>query len=319
MSDDTFAQYLEVKRLIAERRVWDRAQADLRTEISRVNQELGRQAVQVSRQALQQQLRRQFPNAYQCGRCGHGPIDHMACYDLQAHHGEQHGAARISNACPRCNWFSPEISHWPKWNGTLPDDVDATTGEDTVRAQIPNVPVPSTTEPSHPASAEDEDADLLAVLAASAAEQDEDEDGDVQAALSASRESQREDEEFRAALEVNLLQTPESIQGMNDPQSMQTFGFQLCTSCGVRVRTPPHSTCCRGCAVHSGCTCAPAAASAEHPGNNFTRVQAIMQPQFGGLCQTCLVQPAAPGYPTCCRGFAQRPTKLNILETGYIL
>mmetsp|Transcript_7473 Transcript_7473/g.15658 ORF Transcript_7473/g.15658 Transcript_7473/m.15658 type:complete len:177 (+) Transcript_7473:1181-1711(+) len=53
----------------------------------------------------------------------------MACQDLQAHHGEQQGSGRVNNACPRCRWFLPEISQWPRWDGTLPDRVDATTSD----------------------------------------------------------------------------------------------------------------------------------------------------------------------------------------------
>ncbi len=67
--------------------------------------------------ALQSTLRRQFPNAHQCGRCGFGPVDHLACADLSRHHGEQHGNAKISNACPKCQWFSAQIADWPAWDG----------------------------------------------------------------------------------------------------------------------------------------------------------------------------------------------------------
>merc|ERR1712166_123579 len=75
-----------------------------------------------------EQLQRQFPNAYQCGRCSHGPIDKKACDDLSTHHGDRtSGGGRINNACPSCGWFSPHIRDWPKWNGTLPDSVDANT------------------------------------------------------------------------------------------------------------------------------------------------------------------------------------------------
>ena len=59
--------------------------------------------------------------AYMCGGCGFGPVDHMACSDLTAHHGERRGRGRgaptISNCCPSCGWFTPEISSWPRWDG----------------------------------------------------------------------------------------------------------------------------------------------------------------------------------------------------------
>ena len=70
---------------------------------------------------LREALRRQFPNAYQCRRCGCGPVDHTACADLRAHHGERRGGGggAISNACPKCGWFSANIADWPPWDGRV--------------------------------------------------------------------------------------------------------------------------------------------------------------------------------------------------------
>lgn len=69
------------------------------------------------------QLRRQYlGRAYQCAECGFGPVDHFACGDLFAHHGEDHGAAQINNACPRCQWFSADIADWPHWDGSVPPE-----------------------------------------------------------------------------------------------------------------------------------------------------------------------------------------------------
>ncbi|CAH0366292.1 unnamed protein product, partial [Pelagomonas calceolata] len=48
-----------------------------------------RRQAERDRQALVEALRRDFPNARQCGGCGFGPIDHMACNNLRTHHGEQ--------------------------------------------------------------------------------------------------------------------------------------------------------------------------------------------------------------------------------------
>ena len=69
--------------------------------------------------ALSKALREQFPDAYQCRRCGFGPVVHQACSDLRAHHGQQVGSSKISNACPKCGWFSAQLSHWPRWNGNI--------------------------------------------------------------------------------------------------------------------------------------------------------------------------------------------------------
>jgi hypothetical protein len=120
---ETFSQYVGVKMGVAERGLHDRAQEDLQVEINRINAELGQQNVQMSQERLRQELRRQFPNAYQCGGCGFGPVDHKACHDLTTHNGE----GGINNACPQCGWFRSEIAQWPKWDGNLPVGVDATT------------------------------------------------------------------------------------------------------------------------------------------------------------------------------------------------
>merc|ERR1712226_105270 len=74
-----------------------------------------------SKEDLKAQLRRQYlGRAFQCGQCGFGPIDHFACGDLEAHHGEDVGGAVINNACPQCKWFSSCIQDWPRWDGTVP-------------------------------------------------------------------------------------------------------------------------------------------------------------------------------------------------------
>ena len=57
--------------------------------------------------------------AYECPRCGCGPITHVNCTDLRAHHRDRarSGRGRISNACPHCGWFSRRLSDWPRWTG----------------------------------------------------------------------------------------------------------------------------------------------------------------------------------------------------------
>ena len=75
-----------------------------------------------SLQALQAALREGDGSylAYECPRCGCGPITHVACENLRTHHGESRdrwGRGRISNACPHCGWFSRRLSDWPRWTG----------------------------------------------------------------------------------------------------------------------------------------------------------------------------------------------------------
>lgn len=106
--------------------VFERAQETMRTEVDRIRAQMraGRE-VEHGRALLAAQLRQQMPNARQCRQCGFGPIDHMACADLQAHHGQQFGNARINNACPQCGWFSRNIRDWPAWDGRLPREANA--------------------------------------------------------------------------------------------------------------------------------------------------------------------------------------------------
>lgn len=77
---------------------------------------------QASTYAAQIMLRAALPDAYQCGRCGHGPVLHMACSDLRSHHGERVGGVTRSNACGKCGWFADNISAWPRWDGKLRDE-----------------------------------------------------------------------------------------------------------------------------------------------------------------------------------------------------
>jgi hypothetical protein len=58
-------------------------------------------------------------NAIQCASCGFGPVEHFACSSLSSHHGEAVGRSRVNNACGRCGWFSPDVSQWLPWDGTV--------------------------------------------------------------------------------------------------------------------------------------------------------------------------------------------------------
>lgn len=59
----------------------------------------------------------------QCARCGFGPVDHRGCSNLRSHHMEVsvRGGSRstVSNACPRCDWFTGNLQDWPSWDGEL--------------------------------------------------------------------------------------------------------------------------------------------------------------------------------------------------------
>jgi len=113
IEDDTFENYLTVQRRIAEQNVYEEQNQKWMAEVQRIQLEYEQQQtahkVQVDRSLLAEQMQRQFPDAYQCGQCGHGPILHGHCSDLAAHHGERRGQSVINNACPVCGWFSKNI------------------------------------------------------------------------------------------------------------------------------------------------------------------------------------------------------------------
>ena len=140
LSKESFEACLTMKRRVGEQRVFEKANADWQMKYDKLrNQQNTQQKDETDRKMLAEQLKRQFPNAFQCGKCGHGPIDHMACANLRTHHGEQRGTGRISNACPACGWFSPNISDWPAWDGQLPESADVCIDDNTlILTQITN-------------------------------------------------------------------------------------------------------------------------------------------------------------------------------------
>ena len=97
----------------------DSFEAVQRKLLAAVHKASAREGAMSSEAAVQVALRKLFPNSYMCGKCGFGPVDHVACTDLRSHHGEKRGAAQISNACPKCGWFSPQVTDWPPWDGRV--------------------------------------------------------------------------------------------------------------------------------------------------------------------------------------------------------
>jgi hypothetical protein len=126
-SEATVAEYLGAKILLPvareAARTFETAQAAVHAAqaeaAGRVSAGMAREA---AHRLLEQQMQKELPTARQCGQCGVGPVLHAACWDLEAHQGERHGAARINNGCPRCGWFSRDINDWPTWNGKMPRD-----------------------------------------------------------------------------------------------------------------------------------------------------------------------------------------------------
>ena len=92
---------------------FDQAQAELRAagaELERLKlggAELegrlrGVTAQEEARRRLAAQLATLFPNAVQCGSCGFGPVDHVACEDLASLHGLEYlgGAVHVGSSSP---------------------------------------------------------------------------------------------------------------------------------------------------------------------------------------------------------------------------
>jgi len=81
-----------------------------------------------SNELLAETLRRKMPDARMCGSCGYGPIDRVACSDLQAHDGQVVGhradgtEIKINNGCPKCDWRANRWAKWPLWDGKLSRD-----------------------------------------------------------------------------------------------------------------------------------------------------------------------------------------------------
>ena len=58
--------------------------------------------------------------AWMCPRCRTGPVTNEACFDLAAHHNQQHGSGvKTSNACVNCGFYTTEQNQWTPWDGVL--------------------------------------------------------------------------------------------------------------------------------------------------------------------------------------------------------
>jgi len=88
--------------------------------MAKVQEEVAAAGAQGGGAAVQAAMRKLFPNSFMCGKCSFGPVDHANCADLRSHHGEDRGfGVRVSNACPKCGWFSDNIADWPPWDGRV--------------------------------------------------------------------------------------------------------------------------------------------------------------------------------------------------------
>ena len=141
VSSTTFESYLEGRSLwkihTAKMETFEEAQAALSAELARLPTGVAAgKRQQAGGALLAKQLRSLLKDARQCKECKWGPLDFRDCDNLSAHHDqviakanietalEAGGEARevqvkIDNSCPRCGWFSSNLSGWPKWDGNL--------------------------------------------------------------------------------------------------------------------------------------------------------------------------------------------------------
>ena len=122
VNETTFEGYLGARALLpiakSTREAFEEAQSALKPE-----EEDDSAASSRGRVLLGKQLKHQMPDARMCKQCNFGPVDHMKCSDLAAHHGQvlEDGSV-IDNSCRRCGWFSAEHADWPLWDGKIHDD-----------------------------------------------------------------------------------------------------------------------------------------------------------------------------------------------------
>ena len=117
--DAIFHQYRVAQDAVVEQRLFEQLQQRFQKDLAEF-QRSSRAAQTAQDEATTAEfMRRQYPNAVQCPRCGAGPVVPENCYDLQAHHGESTRGGRISNACPSCGFFSRERGDWKRWDGQM--------------------------------------------------------------------------------------------------------------------------------------------------------------------------------------------------------
>ena len=125
VSEVAFKRCLSIQLYVREQRIFEETTAKWQIRYDRALKLIKMQKIKQDRSILEEQLKRQFPDARQCLQCGHGPVLHFACSNLSTHHGEKHGIrGKINNACVKCGWFARSVDSWPKWNGQIGEDLD---------------------------------------------------------------------------------------------------------------------------------------------------------------------------------------------------
>ena len=130
LSSTDFQTYDEHRRDEMRRVEARKLHADFVGSVREMANRLKQSAPGMSRELLARQLRDSIPGARMCGRCSHGPIEHYACSSLTTHARDAYNG----NRCPKCDWFSADISAWPPWDGNLPEEAAGSADFETAAA-----------------------------------------------------------------------------------------------------------------------------------------------------------------------------------------
>lgn len=131
VSQNAADTYLEIRQRARDAQVYGKAEENARRMIAEATTTTttavrpttpgGIAISPAEKEILVQQWRGMFPNALMCPKCKYGPVDFRDCDDLRKHHGEN----GVSNACPKCRFFSARRGDWSRWDGVYRAD-DAT-------------------------------------------------------------------------------------------------------------------------------------------------------------------------------------------------
>jgi len=121
---EAFQAYNKMRQTKVHQEEKENVLAEIEENARRTKEDAERKEREAERQIIQEAVRNQFKvgdgtyYGYMCPTCGFGPVDHMECDDLAAHHGEvkDHGI-EIDNSCPMCLWYGTNKTQWGMWEG----------------------------------------------------------------------------------------------------------------------------------------------------------------------------------------------------------
>jgi hypothetical protein len=119
----TYKQYRDARDASTEQRVFEERKAEFDDQVAALERryaslhagQVRQQQEAINEAATREFLKRNFPNAKQCPECGYGPVINENCRNLATHDGQAVAGGRISNRCPRCNYFDRDWNNWAPW------------------------------------------------------------------------------------------------------------------------------------------------------------------------------------------------------------